>query len=160
MDKVSINIAIVGLGNVAQEHLKAWRKIKDIRVAAVCDSDKQRAGETSRAWGIPAYSDDLGEVLAEQSISIVDICTPPQAHCSLILQSLGADSHVIVEKPLTMTTKEAKMIISAQRGSKAKVTIIHNWLYVPVMIKALSLINKGRLGEVLSAEKKSAIYAQ
>jgi len=77
MNKVVMNTAIIGLGEVAQEHLSIWRKIDDIRVAAVCDSDKPRAEKTARVWGIPTYSDNLGEILQEQPISIVDICTPP-----------------------------------------------------------------------------------
>lgn len=152
MNKAPINLAVIGLGDVAQEHLKAWRKIDNTRVDAVCDSNKPRAEETAKAWGIPAYSDDLGEILRRQPISIVDICTPPQSHCSLVLQALKAGCHAIVEKPLTMTTEEAKMIISAQRASQAKVTVNHNWLYMPVMRKALSLIKEGRLGEVTSVE--------
>lgn len=154
MNKAAMNLAIVGLGEVAQGHLKVWRKINNIRVAAVCDSNKSRAEKTARAWGISAYSDDLGEILQGQPISMVDICTPPQAHCSLILQALEAGCHVIVEKPLTMTTDEAKTIISRQKGSQAKVTVIHNFLYVPVMRKAMSLIKEGKLGEVFGVEIK------
>ena len=85
------------------------------------------------------------EIPQGQSISIVEICTPPHGHCSLALQVLEASCHTIVEKPLTVTTNEAKTIISRHKGSKAKVTVIHNRLYVPVMRKALSLIKKGRL---------------
>lgn len=154
MNKVATNMAIVGLGEVARGHLKVWRKINDIRVAAVCDANKSRAEKTARAWGIPVYCNDLSEILQGQSISIVDICTPPQTHCSLILQALEAGCHVIVEKPLTMTTDEAKTIISHPKSSQVKVTVIHNWLYVPVMRKALSLIKEGKLGEVISVEIK------
>lgn len=147
---MAVNITIVGLGAVAQEHIKIWRKMSKVTVTAVCDSNKQRAKETAKTWKIPAYYSDLTQTLPKQPISIVDICTPPQAHCSLILQALEAGCHVIVEKPLTMTTDEAKTIISRQKNSQAKVTVIHNWLYAPVMRKALSLIKKGSLGEVFS----------
>jgi predicted dehydrogenase len=152
MNKAPINVAIVGLGEVAQGHLKVWRTINNVRVAAVCDANKSRAQKTATAWVIPAYSDDLSQILRGESISMVDICTPPQSHCSLILQALEAGCNVIVEKPLTMTSDEAKMIISRHKGSQAKLTVIHNWLYVPVMRKALSLINEGGLGEVVSVE--------
>ena len=152
MSEDIMNVAIVGLGEIAQRHLKFWRKTNNIKVVAVCDSNKSRAEKTAGAWGIPAYSDNLGEIFQGQSISIVDICTPPQAHCSLILQALDAGCHVIVEKPLTMTTDEAKTIISHHQGSQVKATVIHNWLYVPVMRKARSLINQGKLGEVLGID--------
>ena len=122
MNKAPISIAIVGLGDAARQHLRAWRKLNNIIIAAVCDSNKLKAEETARAWGVAAYSDDLGEILRKQSLSVVDICTPPLTHCSLIRQALEVGCHVIVEKPLTMTSDEAKMIMSAQRGSKAKVT--------------------------------------
>lgn len=149
---MAVNIVIVGLGAIAQEHLRIWRKMSKVTIAAVCDSNEQRAREAAKAWKIPVYYTDLNEVLEKQSISIVDICTPPQAHCSLILQALEAGCHVIVEKPLAMTAKEAKTIISAHKGSKAKVGIIHNWLFVPVMRRALPLVKKGNLGKLVSAQ--------
>lgn len=150
-----LKVGIVGCGEIAQEHLKFWSKLDSVSVAAVCDANESRAERIAKAWHIPAYYGDVGEMLKRESISIVDICTPPQAHCPIILQAFDAGCHVIVEKPLTMTTEEAKTIISRHKGSQTKITVIHNWLYVPVMLKALSLIKNGSLGEIISVEIKA-----
>ena len=153
--KKSLTVGIVGCGEVAQEHLGIWRKMSNARVAAVCDSNELRARETAKVWKIPSYYSDLDGMLSRQDISIVDICAPPQAHCPIILKALDAGCHVIVEKPLTMSTEEARTILSNHKRSKAKATVIHNWLYVPAMVKALSIIRKGRLGTVIGVEVKA-----
>ena len=153
--KESLRVGIVGCGEIAQQHLRVWRKLDRVSVAAVCDADESRAERTARTWHIPAYYGDLGQMLERGSISIVDICTPPQAHCPLIVQALESNCHVVVEKPLSMTTEEARAIISRHKGSQTKIAVIHNWLSVPVMVKALSLIKKGSLGEVISVDIKA-----
>lgn len=155
MNAGPLNIAVVGLGDVAQEHMRIWRKLNNVRLAAVCDSNELRAREVAGRWGIPFSSGDFGEIIRRESISIIDICTPPQTHCSLILQALNVGRHVIVEKPLATTTDESEMIVSAQIRSDAKITVIHNWLYVPVMIRALSLVRNQVLGEILNVEIKA-----
>lgn len=153
--KEALKVGIVGCGEIAQEHLKFWSKLDRVSVAAVCDANESRAKRIAKVWHTPAYYGDVGEMLNKESISIVDICTPPMAHCPIILQAFDAGCHVIAEKPLTMTTEEAKTIISRHKGSQTKITVIHNWLYVPVMTRALSLIKRGRLGEVISVEIKA-----
>jgi len=144
----SVNVAVIGLGAVASGHLRILRKTDKVHVVAVCDSDKQKARGLAKAWRIPAYYSDIDAMFRKQSILVVDICTPPQTHRDLVIRALESGCHVIMEKPLTMTTKEAKAIISAHRATKTKVSVIHNNLFEPVMRKALSLIKKGDLGRI------------
>ena len=153
--KKSLTVGIVGCGEVAQEHLGIWRKMSNARVAAVCDSNELKARETAKEWEVACYYSNLDKMLSRQDISIVDVCAPPQAHCHIILKALDAGCHVIVEKPLTMSTEQAKTILSHYKGTNMKLSVIHNWLYVPVMIKALSIVRKGSLGEVISVEIKA-----
>lgn len=152
MSKATVDVGIVGLGEVARMHLKTWRKIESACMVAVCDSREQTAKETANKWNIPAYYTDFSEMLRRQTPSVVDICTPPQTHCALIVQALKSGCHVIVEKPLAMTTEEVKKIISTQKESKTKLGVIHNNLFRPVMVKALSLIQRGELGKIINVD--------
>jgi len=149
---IPINVAVVGLGGIAQEHLGIWRRIGEVRVVAVCDSNEFRAREVAKVQKIPAYYTDLGEMLRNEQVLITDICTPPQVHSPLIIQALQSGCHVLVEKPLCMTTNEAKQIISAHESSKAKLSVVHNGLFSRVMRKVLSLIKEGDLGEIISTD--------
>jgi len=118
----------------------------------VCDANELRAEKTAKAWHIPAYYKELGQMLERESLVIVDICTPPQAHYPLIVQALESNCHVITEKPLTMTTEETKKIASAQKGSGTKISVVHNHILEPVMRKALPLIAKGDLGQITNVD--------
>jgi len=146
-----MNVAIVGCGWIAQEHLKIWRKLSGISVIAVCDLNEKAAIRTARAWKIPNYYTDLEKMLNLHEVAIVDICTPPQTHHNLIVKALELSCNVLVEKPMAISSKEAEEVIIAQRKSGKKVGVIHNWLFEPVMIKALSMKRNGRLGQILSA---------
>ncbi len=156
MSKVTVDVGIIGLGEIARLHLRTWCKIERVQIVAVCDSRREIARETAKEWNIPAYYTDLGEMLRSRTLSVVDICTPPQTHCALILPALKSACHVIVEKPLAMTTEEVKKIISAQKESKAKLGIIHNNLFRPVMVKALSLIKGEELGKITNVDLRFA----
>ena len=148
-----IDVAVIGCGWVTRGwHLRAWHKIDSVRVAAVCDLNEQVAKETARVWNIPAYYTDPKEMLQQCSVAIVDICTPPQTHCNLAVQALKSGCHVLLEKPMAITTKEAEEIISTYKRGGTKLGIIHNWLFEPVMIKALSLIRNGNLGQLINAD--------
>lgn len=145
-------IGIVGCGEVAHQHLSAWRRVRRARIAAVCDSSEARARETAGAWKVPSYYSGLDEMLASERLTIVDVCVPPQAHCPVIGRAVQAGCHAIVEKPLAMSTEEVKTIAAHCEQSKRKLTVIHNWLYTPVMVGALSAIRGGVLGQVVSVE--------
>lgn len=147
-----INIAIVGCGGITSQHLRGWHKIDGARVVAVCDLNKLVAKETAKVWDIPSYFTDISEIQQQHSVSIIDICTPPKTHCQLAVQALELGYHVLVEKPLVTTTKEMEQVISASKTSGMKVGVIHNMLFEPVMIKALSLIRRGDLGQVINVD--------
>lgn len=145
-------IGLVGCGEVAHQHLSAWRGVRRARVAAVCDSSEDRARETAQAWKVPSYYSGLDEMLASERLTIADVCVPPQAHCPVIERAMQAGCHAIVEKPLAMSTEEVKTIAAFCEQGKRKLTVIHNWLYTPVMVRTLSAIRGGVLGRVVSVE--------
>ena len=148
-----INVALIGCGFVANGHLKAWRKVGEARVFAVCDLNETMARSTAERWKIPHYYPSLSELMEHKnSIDLVDICTPPQTHASLAVQAMRAGFHVLLEKPMTMTVKDAEEIVKCQKTTGLKAGVIHNWLFEPPVLEADSLVKGGFLGEVINAE--------
>jgi len=86
--------------------------------------------------------------MERSNIDLVDICTPPQTHAPLAVQAMGKGHSVLIEKPMTMTTKDAEEIVKCQEITGMKVGIIHNWLFEPPVLEAISLVEKGFLGEI------------
>jgi predicted dehydrogenase len=146
------NVAIVGCGVIAQTHLRTLKRLDSVEVVAVCDSDEKRAFTTSKEWKIDHYYTDFSKMLDNESISILSILTPPSSHASLAIEAIKRGINVVIEKPLTMTTKEADAIINALKESRAKMTVVYHYLFSKAMLKSLSLIREQRIGEVLNVD--------
>ena len=148
------NVAIVGCGIIAQTHLYALKKLDNVNVVAVCDTDQNKAIETSKQWNINHYYTDFFKMLKEENISIISILTPPSSHAFLAIEAIKHGVNVVVEKPFTMATKEAESVINALKGSTVKLAVVYHFLFSRAMLEALSLIKNQQVGEVLSVEMK------
>lgn len=147
-----IKIGIVGCGLVADEHLKAFKKDLRTQVVAVCDLDDTRARITSKRWQIRNYYTSLLDLLEHNDIDLVDICTPPFAHKSLAIQAMKSHCHVLIEKPMTMSIKDADEIIKCQELMGVKVGVIHNWLFEQPVLRSNMMINNDQIGDIISVE--------
>jgi predicted dehydrogenase len=147
-----IKVAMVGCGFVANDHLRAWKKVRQARVVAVCDLNETMARNTAKLWKIPHYYTSFSELIEHSNIDLIDICTPPQTHASLAVQAMKAGFHVLLEKPMTMTVKDAEKIVKCQKTTGMKAGVIHNWLFEPPVLEATSLVKNGCLGEVINVE--------
>jgi predicted dehydrogenase len=147
-----VNVAIVGCGCVANGHLEAWRKVRQAQVSAVADLNEDLAKSTAEAWKIPRYYTTLSDLLAQCKVDLVDICTPPQAHSTLAVEAMKAGVNVLIEKPMTMTVKDAEKIVECQKATGVKAGVIHNWLFDDPVLQADAVIKKGKLGEIFNIE--------
>jgi len=147
-----INVAIVGCGYVANGHLEAWRKVRQAQVIAVSDLNENLAKSTAEAWNVPRYYSTLSNLLAKCKVDLVDICTPPQVHAALAVEAMKAGVNVLIEKPMTMTVKDAEKIVGCQKATGVKAGVIHNWLFDEPVLQADALIKKGKLGEIFHIE--------
>jgi predicted dehydrogenase len=147
-----INAAIVGCGYVANGHLEAWRKVHQAQVVAVSDLNENLAKSTAEAWKVPEYYSTLSDLLAHCKVDLVDICTPPHVHAALAVEAMRAGVNVLIEKPMTMTIKDAEEIVECQKATGVKAGVIHNWLFDDPVHQADCITEKGKLGEILHIE--------
>jgi predicted dehydrogenase len=104
---MTYRVSIVGAG-IGTSHLAGFRQLRDrFTVANVCDLNTARAGALAAQYEGVAVTDDLAGVIADPAIDIVDICLPPHLHFRTCLDALAAGKHVICEKPLVTSLKEA-----------------------------------------------------
>lgn len=147
-----INVAVVGCGFVADGHIKAWRKVPQARIVAVCDLNEATARSTAEFWGIPKYYTSLSELTKRSNINLVDICTPPQAHADLAVQAMKSGFDVLIEKPMTMTVEDAERIVECKKETGTYAGVLHNWLFDAPVLEADSAMKKGQLGEIMNVE--------
>lgn len=120
----SFSVAIVGAGLMGRWHLDAARR-SGARIAAIVDTDPTR----SRALG-GEYTNytSLAAALATP-VDVVHICTPAGSHASLCHESVAAGCHVIVEKPATLTGREADTLQAAAQAAGRMVVPVHQFVF-------------------------------
>lgn len=149
--KFPLKVGIIGSGWVAtNRHIPSYRKISQVKIAAIIDRNSERAKLVSKRFGIPATYCSVDDV--DQDLDAVSICTPPPTHCDLALACMKRHWNVLVEKPMAMTVKEADSMIKASQENHVKLSVVHNFVFSHSMLKAKALIAEGKLGEVLSIE--------
>jgi predicted dehydrogenase len=129
---VMLKIGIAGLGFMGMIHYLAYQKIKDVKVAAVCETlPERRAGDwtgikgnfgpqgtQTDLSGVKTYA-ALSELYADKDIDLIDICLPPAAHSEVAVNALNAGKHVLSEKPIALKTADAdKMTAAAEKNGK------------------------------------------
>ncbi len=107
-----MNFGIMGTGMIASFHARALSEMEGARLVACLDTVASRADAFARSNGCAAYSDRAG-FLAHPGLDIVTVCTPSGTHLEAAVAAARAGKHVIVEKPLEITTERCDAMIEA-----------------------------------------------
>lgn len=154
MSKVkSVRVGLVGCGIIAQwQHLPALSHIGEAEIAAICDRDRSLLASVGKKFKIAKCYDDLGEMLSKEKLDVLDICTPPQTHAALSIKAAESGCHILVEKPAGLTLEEFGRMAEACARNKVKLCQVHNMMYEPVMLRAISQVKSGDIGTVMGVE--------
>lgn len=145
-----IKFALLGCGRIAKRHaeLLGSGQIEGAQLAAVCDSDPDRAQIIADKYGVPWFQ-SLSGLLEADDIDAVSILTPSGLHAEHAIEVARSKRHVIVEKPMALTLPDAdRMIAEASRADVRLFVVKQNRFNVPV-IKAKAALDAGRLGQLV-----------
>jgi len=141
-------IGLIGAGGISGAHIEAYVRSERVDAMALADPSEAARTATTQRYGIvkQAYS-AADELLADDTIDVVDICTPHYLHHEQAMAALRAGKHVIVEKPLAMTLAEAdEMIAEAAAQHRRLFCALCQRMY-PAHIRAKEIIDEGEIGE-------------
>lgn len=144
----TIRTAVVGTGFMGRVHLEALRRIKGVEVAAIVGRDAESAARIADGFGIPATT-EYSTVLRDPTIDAVHICTPNASHFPLSLAALREGKHVLCEKPLSMSVREAEELVGLANKLGLRNCVCHNLRYYPMVQHMRSMRERGELGEIL-----------
>ena len=108
-----MKVGIIGCGFFAQNHLAAWQAIKEVNLVAVCDQQRKLAEAAKTRFRAHQAYNEAEEMLANEDLDFVDIITTPASHRSLVELTARYGKHVICQKPLAPTIKDAKAMVDA-----------------------------------------------
>src|SRR6056297_118515 len=104
-----LRVAIVGTGFIGPVHAEAVRRNPELAdLAAIAGVTEEEASSSAAGLNIPYFTDDYREILERKDIDVVHICTPNYLHYPMVRACLEKGKHVLCEKPLAMTSAEAR----------------------------------------------------
>jgi len=163
-DQPVLNVAMIGHNFMGRAHSNAYRQANRFfdlpyRVvpAVVVGRDQARAEAAAVQFGFAGAVTDLAAVLADPQVHLVDIATPNDTHYPLAMAALRAKKHVLCEKPLALSVKEAKEMAALAKKQKVRVGLWHNYRRAPATRLAAQLIARGELGAIRQVR---AVYLQ
>jgi len=148
-----ILFGILGCGqNAVQTHIPALLKNKKVHIVAVCDLNEKQAMKVAQKYKIAHYFGDIDDMLKLKDLDVVDICTPPQTHGNLAMRAIDAGHHVIVEKPMALSSEECDELIRKAKSKGVKICVIHNTLFTTALQRAKKLVDAGAIGKIVSVD--------
>jgi predicted dehydrogenase len=149
-----LGIGLVGAGAFGEFCLATFDDMmpmragsRDVRIAAVADTDFARAQMLAAHYGAAACP-TLDALLADPNVSIVALNTPPYLHAPQGLAALNDGKHLFCEKPLALTVADGEQMIQVARKRNLQLTIDYVMRYNPYWLSAATLAQKGALGKL------------
>lgn len=143
-----VRVGIVGTGGIAYVHEAGYTEPGDMAViVAMCDIDEKIARKRASAYAAKVYT-DYRELVADPEVDMVDITVPHRWHYPIALAALEQRKHVLVEKPMAMTSEQALHLVETAKVMKVKFTVAENTRFVAAYREAERLLREGTLGEI------------
>ena len=147
----SLKLALVGCGAIARFHLDGIKEaVPQIRITAAIDPVPEKAASVAAETGAQAFS-SLDEALEQGDFDAVDLLLPHDLHEQFALQAFQAGKHVLLEKPMAPTLEACERILAAARQAGTVFMVAENSQYWPEIVTARTLIQEGKIGDVLTA---------
>jgi len=143
-----LRIALVGCGRISTRHaqLLGEQQIKGAKLVAVCDRVLDKAQPLAEKYDVPAF-EDMHQMMQDIKPDAVAVLTESGLHAETTIELAQYGAHIIVEKPMALTLRDADRMIEACDAANAKLFIIkQNRFNVPVQ-KLREAVEAGRFGK-------------
>lgn len=158
MDKTKLKIGIIGCGGIANgKHMPGLAKLDSVEMVAFCDLILTKAEKAAAEYGTAdarVYK-DYRELLEQESLDVVHVCTPNSSHAEISIASLEAGLHVMCEKPMAKTAKEARAMVAAAERTGKKLTIGYQNRFRDDSLYLQEVCRNGDLGDVYLAKARA-----
>jgi len=146
-----LRVGIVGCGEVAQViHLPSLAFLAgQFSVTALCDVSDHVVQAVGDQWGVVNRYHDYHDLVGQPEVDVVVVANPDAYHAGVALAAMAAGKHVLIEKPMCISLREADEIIAAQARASVTVQVGYMRRYAPAFVEACRLIPT--LGEICLA---------
>lgn len=147
MKDKKVKCAVIGVGIFGEIHVHTYKTYYRSELIKVCDINEKRAKEISKKYSVE-YTTDFKEIAENEEIEAVSVVTPDFAHKEIVCEMLKNKKHVLVEKPMATSIKDAEcMINEAKKSGKILMTDFHN-RFNPHFVSIKQSYDKGEIGNI------------
>jgi predicted dehydrogenase len=151
----SLNVGMIGYKFMGKAHSNAWRQVDKFFpvtakpvLRAICGRDKKGVQAAAKQFGWNRSATDWRAVVADPEIDIIDITTANDTHAEISIAAARAGKHVLCEKPLALTVKQARAMVAAAKRAGVVNMVCHNYRRIPAIALAKKMIASGDLGRI------------
>ena len=146
-----LRIATIGAGYFSRFHHDAWTRIEGVSLAAVCDTEREKAEGFAERFAIPRAYDDAAAMLDAERPDLLDIISPPPSHLPLIRLAAQRGINVICQKPFCGNFAEAKAAVEDAERAGILLVVHENFRFQPWYGEIKRQLDNGALGELYQA---------
>ncbi len=144
------HIVLAGCGVASAGWFKAVQSRKDALVVGLVDVNLDAARQRATEFALPnaVIGQDIGEVITRSHADVVFDCTIPSAHVHIVLAALRHGCHVLGEKPLATTLRDARRMVAAAESARRTYAVIQNYRYNEPIRRLKAFLDSGAIGQV------------
>ena len=144
-------VGIIGCGRIAERHANAYTAIESTDLAAAADLDPERRLKFDETYGIVGLYENYREMLANEELDIISICTWHPLHCEMTVAAAESGvKAVLCEKPMALNLREADQMLETCETAGTKLVIGHQHRFDPQTVNAIKLLKDNAIGELRS----------
>ena len=143
-----IRVAVIGAGYWGPNLIRNLAACPRAKLVAVCDKDPKRLERVLAFYPAVEGVADAAALLARPDLDAVAIATPVHTHLPLGLAALRAGKHVLVEKPMAASVREAEQLVDAAREAERTLMVDHTFIFSGAVRKMKEILDSGELGDL------------
>jgi UDP-N-acetylglucosamine 3-dehydrogenase len=148
-----LKAAVIGCGAMGRNHVRVYTEMEDVDIVAVADPSAASRELVERRFGLRSYADHR-EMLAVERPDIVSVVVPSVLHRSVALDVIAAGTHLLVEKPLAISSTDAREMIDAADRANVRLAVGHVERFNPAVAELKRRIDAGQLGQVFMVHSR------
>ena len=160
MPSKNIKVGLLAYGTIGDEHNKAIQATDGLTLHAVCDTNPERLEAALKISPDAQTFSDANEMLSNAQIDLVVVSTPPNSHYKWAKQALSLGLHVMLEKPMALTTQECDELMELAKSKNALLVVYQNRRYDLDYLTIKQQIEAGQIGDLFHYESFVGGYSK